>query len=179
MPVSLDLHYVDELIKIRGRALGEGPGAPKLIEGVRAGQSITRSCVVMLSALLQAYVEEVLVSCAVELLPRLADQNNLEKFRKSRYLVGNPNQENINRAFLRLGCRNVLADISWQKSNNDTVLLRLKELNQLRNDIAHGRSTLRIDGNPVSLRLAKVASLRNFVKNFGKRFEDHAKSKVL
>ena len=178
MPDSLDLHYVNELIDIRREALGAGQGAPPIINGVRAGQSINRSCVVMISALLQAYVEEVFVACAAEVLPRLADEDSLTEFRRTGSRIGNPSPENIKKAFWRLGCRNVLADLSWRNSDNAKVLLRLNELVQLRNQIAHGNSSLAILGNPVSLRLSRVEVLRNFAKAFGDRFEDHAKLKV-
>ncbi|UES49686.1 HEPN domain-containing protein [Roseibium aggregatum] len=178
MPVSLDLHFVDELITARREAHGGNPGAPQIINGVRVGQSINRSCVVMLSALLQSYVEEVFVVCATEVLPKLAVEDNLVEFRKKGSRMGNPNKENIRSAFLRLGCRNVLADLSWRNSDNAKVLLRLKEINELRNGIAHGKRQLTIDGNPVSLDLRKVEVLRNFARAFGERFEVHALAKV-
>ena len=178
MPVSLDLHFVDELITARRNAHGGNPGAPQIINGVRVGQSINRSCVVMLSALLQAYVEEVFVVCAAEVLPQLAEEDNMTEFRKTGSRIGNPNKKNINRVFLRLGCKNVLAGLSWRNSDNGKVLLRLNEMNQLRNGIAHGNSRLTIDGDFVSLDLRRVEVLRNFVRAFGERFEDHALGKV-
>jgi hypothetical protein len=53
--VELNLTYVDELISVRQVLHGGNRGAPKKVEdGSREGASINRSCIVMMSALLQA-----------------------------------------------------------------------------------------------------------------------------
>jgi hypothetical protein len=62
---SLDLHYVDELIAVRQNQHGGGQGAPLIIDGHRVGASLNRSCVVMLSALLQTFILESSMSSMV------------------------------------------------------------------------------------------------------------------
>ncbi|HEX2815346.1 MAG TPA: hypothetical protein VHN39_03060 [Phenylobacterium sp.] len=47
---KIDLFFVEELIEARKEQHGGLPGAPLVIDGHRVGTSISRSCIVMLSA---------------------------------------------------------------------------------------------------------------------------------
>ena len=69
--VELNLTYVDELISVRQVLHGGSRGAPKKVsDGSREGASINSSCIVMMSALLQSYMQSVFEICAKEALPR-------------------------------------------------------------------------------------------------------------
>jgi hypothetical protein len=68
---TLDLHFIDELIGVRQAQHGGGRGAPPLQGGHRIGASINRSCIVMLSAVLQSYIEDVFKEAANRAFPQL------------------------------------------------------------------------------------------------------------
>lgn len=174
---SLDLHYVDELIAVRQNQHGGGQGAPLIINGHRVGASLNRSCVVMLSALLQSFVEEVFVNVAVDLLTLDSDAK-LENFSKSLSRWGNPSDENVTALFRRLGIIEVLDGLTWQACRAGRVKANLKQLNEVRNQIAHGRRFLRHNNQAYSLSLAEAIRFRSFALNFGERFCDHARAKA-
>jgi hypothetical protein len=171
---DIDLHYVDELIGVRQAQHGGNRGAPPIVGGHRTGASINRSCIVMLSALLQAYVEEVFKEAARRAFPVLgANEPDFESYWKQMKEWGNPNDSNITRLFLKIGIIDVFAGLSWQGTTTAEIRLKLDHLNQLRNRIAHGSRQLTINNAQYSLSLAKVRMFRNFADNFGARFSEH------
>lgn len=169
----LDLFYIDELISVRESQHGGDRGAPQVIDGHRVGTSINRSCVVMLSALLQGFVEDVFIAASQRKFTNLKTDSDLVKYRKTFRLWGNPNPDNIEALFLRLYIEEALKGLSWQKCDNDSVKSKLREINEVRNGIAHGKRDLTFNQKPVSLSLAKVRSYRNFAEKFGQYFEEH------
>jgi hypothetical protein len=174
--VELNLTYVDELISVRQVLHGGSPGAPKKVsDGSREGASINRSCMVMMSALLQSYMQSVFKICAKEALPSLNDDVVWEAYWKEMKGWGNPSAENVKRLFLKIGVEDVFAGLSWRKCNNATVRDRLNELNHVRNSIAHGANPLRVNSADYSLSLAKVRTFRNYSEQLATRFEGHAK----
>jgi HEPN superfamily RiboL-PSP-like protein len=173
MPVTLDLHYVAELIDVRQQQHGGLRGAPAVVDGYRKGESLNRSCAVMLSALLQGFVEGVFVAASSRALPILNNSGSLEKYRKTFRHWGNPSTENIVTLFGRIGIDDVLSNLSWRNCANSTVRTRLNHLNQIRNAIAHGNRELNVDGRVVSLSLGSVRGYKDFVEKFGARFEAH------
>ena len=175
---TLDLHLVDELIVARQALHGGGVGAPPMVNGHRVGSAINRSCVVMLSAIIQAFVEDVFIVCSQAVFPHL-NGPTLEKYRKSIVQWGNPNPDNIERLFLRIGADKVLTGLSWQKCTEGSLRTKLDHLNQLRNGIAHGRTQLQINGNDVSVSLASINNYRGFAQVFGQYFESHARLKTM
>ena len=176
--VDLDLGYVDEMVDARRLVHGGGRGAPPLAEnGQREGASLNRSCIVLLSAQLQGYVEEVFEVCAKQAIGKLQNPVLWEAYWKQLERWGNPNPGNVNALFLRIGIRDVLAGLNWQKCNNSTVKKKLDHLNQIRNDIAHG-GEITVDGKVENLTLASVERYRDFVAAFAQRFEAHARGKV-
>ncbi|MEH3119841.1 MAG: HEPN domain-containing protein [Methylorubrum populi] len=175
--VVLDLHYVDELIDQRRKQHGGYQGAPPIINGYRQGESINRSCMVMMSALLQAYIEDVFVECSKSVMPNLS--NGIGKYKNSFSRWGNPSPENINNLFLRLGVEKVLDGLKWQRTPDTIVAAKLRVMNELRNKIAHGDKTLIVSGKSVSLSLSIVENYRSFCAVFAQKFEGHAKNKVL
>lgn len=172
--ITIDLHYVDELILVREQQHGGERGAPQIQDGHRIGTSINRSCIVMLSALLQAYVEEVFQDAARRVLPALRnDPAVFERYWNQVRNWGNPSDQNIINLFMRLGAPDIFDGLSWQRTPTAAVKRNLGQLNQIRNRIAHGAAQLTLDGRPYSLSLAAVKSFRNHVASFGGRFSDH------
>lgn len=174
---QIELHYVNELIAVRQHQHGGGPGAPPIQGGHRVGASINRSCMVMLSALLQAYVQEVFQDAAKRAFPALAaNQPDFDQYWNQVKSWGNPSDANIKKLFLKLGIPNVFAGLSWQRTPTARVVKMLDEINQIRNRIAHGHRHLTIDGNAYSLRLADVITYRNMTSSFAQRFEGHVRT---
>ena len=173
---ELNLHYVNELIEVRQEQHGGNQGAPYIVNGHRVGASLNRSCVVMLSALLQSFVEEVFFETSVELLG--IEDNAQSVFRKSFSRWGNPSDQNVRALFNRLGIGDVLADLSWRGCRRGRVNENLRQLNELRNQIAHGGQYLRWQNRPYSLSLAEAVRLRDFAQRFGDYFPAHARSEA-
>lgn len=171
---ELNLHYVDELIALRQGQHGGGRGAPPIVNGHRQGASVNRSCVVLLTALLQTYVEEVFTEAGTRLLPNLHPGTYRDSFAR----WGNPSADNIRRLFHRLGVEDIFSGLSWKNCPNPNVRNRLNRLNQIRNGIAHGREHLRVDGQPFSLNLIEVQGYRNFAEQFGSRFSAHVEGRL-
>ena len=171
---EIDLHFVDELIEVRRIQHGGGRGAPPIQGGHRIGTSINRSCIVMLSALLQSYVEEVFGEAARRTFPRLnVDDAHYEKYWKQMKDWGNPSGSNVRKLFLKIGILDVFDGLSWQGTNTEKIWTQLETLNQIRNQIAHGTRELRLSGRGYSLSLARVERYRNFAEKFGERFSEH------
>lgn len=174
MPINL--HYVDEIVQVRTALHGGNRGAPPLIDGQhRAGASLNRSCIVMLSALLQAFVEDVFKSEARHEFTKLNTDARFEAYWKQLKSWGNPSDDNIKALFLKIGIPDVFDGLSWQRTSTADIRNKLKILNQVRNGIAHGNVQLRVDNHPYSLTLVKIKSLRDFVEQFGLRFEPHVR----
>jgi hypothetical protein len=175
----LNLTAVDELIEVRRMLHGGERGAPPRREdGARQGDSLNRSCVVLLSALLQSYVQEVFEKAAKEALPNLRNDQVWDSYWKQMKSWGNPSADNIKTLFLKIGIHDVLDGLSWQNCDNKLVRRRLNELNQVRNSIAHGADTLKVNSANYTLTLAKVEAFRNFVQAFADRFEERVLDKL-
>ena len=177
--VDLNLTYVDELISVRKVLHGGSRGAPKKVEdGSREGASINRSCIVMLSALLQSYIQEVFERGAKQALPALTADDVWKAYWKQMKGWGNPSADNTKTLFLKIGIHDIFDGLSWQRCDNSTVRSRLNQLNHVRNSIAHGATTLRINDTDYALTLAKVKTFRNFAEIFASRFETHVLNRL-
>lgn len=177
--VGLNLTYVDELINVRQVLHGGNRGAPKKVEdGSREGASINRSCIVMMSALLQAYVQDVFKVCAKEALPTLNTDAVWDAYWKQMKGWGNPSADNIKTLFLKIGVSDVFDGLGWRNCGNTVVRSRLNQLNHVRNSVAHGAAVLRINDANYALTLAKVKIFRNYAEQFADRFEQHARGKL-
>ncbi len=126
----------------------------------------------MLSALLQGYVEDVFLFSSKRLFKTLKGDDVIKRYKDTYLRWGNPNVNNIRNLFRRLGIDDVFDGLSWQKCPSKTVFTKLQEINECRNQIAHGKKL------PESVKLAQVRNLRNFVENFGYRFAAHVNSKL-
>lgn len=177
--VELNLTYVDELIHVRKALHGGNPGAPKKAEdGSREGESINRSCIVMMSALLQSYIQNVFEICAKKALPTLENAGIWDAYWKQMKGWGNPSTDNAKALFLKIGVNDIFDGLSWKKCDNVSVRKKLNQLNQIRNSIAHGGAGLRVNNADYALTLHKVKAFRNFADAFGQRFEGHALGKM-
>lgn len=176
---EIDLHYVNELIEVRQDQHGGARGAPPIVNGHRIGASINRSCIVMLSALLQSYVEEEFKEAARRRFPTLnANLKAFEAYWKQMKGWGNPSDSNIRHLFLKIGVPDVLDGMTWQRTDAERIRFKLRELNEIRNQIAHGTRQLTINQQAYSLDLAKVVAFRNFVEQFAVRFTTHVAATV-
>lgn len=175
---NLNLTYVDELISVRQVLHGGSRGAPKKVEdGSREGASINRSCIVMMSALLQSYIQEVFRLCAKKALPTLKNDDVWDAYWKQMKGWGNPSADNTKILFLKIGAVDIFDGLSWQKCENASIRNKLNQLNHIRNSIAHGNDELRVNNGKYSLTLNKVKAFRDFIEVFGERFEGHALGK--
>ncbi|USA39754.1 HEPN domain-containing protein [Pelagerythrobacter marinus] len=174
---DLVLTFVDEVIEVRKEKHGGRRGAPYVRDdGSREGQALNRAAIALLSATLQTFCEDVFFETSRAVL-NMTDQQ-LEDYRSLYDRWGNPGSGNIKTHFRRLGIPDVIDGLSWQKSSSETIKRKLDDLNQLRNGIAHGREQLVIRGSNVSLSLAIVINYRNFVDQFGRRFQAHVNLKA-
>lgn len=178
MPVPFDLNHIDQLIEARRTLVNQPRGRPPLENGETLGLAVQRASIVLMSAVIQSFVEEVFLEASRTVLRPLRDMANAEPYRKSYNRNGNPSPDNIKRLFVRIGIEDVLDGLSWRKCTNETVRRKLDHLNQLRNGIAHGNAQLRVDGHEVQLRQSMVTNYRNFAERFGHRFEGHVRGKL-
>lgn len=172
--VELDLHYVNELIEVRQDQHGRERGAPLIDNGHRVGASINRSCIVMISALLQSFVEEVFADVSSEYLNIETDEEK-SVYRRTFGRWGNPSDTNIRLLFNRLGIADVLGELTWQATTSERICKNLKQLNEIRNQVAHGKRNLRHNNRSYSLSLAEAVRFRNFARSFADRFEAHVR----
>lgn len=178
MPVQLDLAHIDQLTEARKKLVDKPRGRPPLQNGETLGLAVQRSAIVLMSAVLQSFVEDVFLETSKTALAPVNRLTSTAQYEKSYNRNGNPNPDNIERLFLRLGIENVLDGLSWRKCTNETVRRKLNTLNQLRNGIAHGRTNLTIDGQAYVLRQVAVSNYRNFLEQFGARFEGHVRAQL-
>ena len=176
---QLSLNFVDELIGARQAQHGGGRGAPPIQAGQRIGASINRSVIVMLSALLQTYVEDVFEVCAKQRFPAMAaNQATYDRYWKQLNRWGNPSDNNIENLFMLIGVPDVFDGLSWQKTNKTIIKTKFNHLNQIRNDIAHGAGQLKVNNASYSLTLRKAIVFRNFAEAFASRFETHVLARL-
>ena len=128
----------------------------------------------MLSALLQAYVEEEFQEAGRRAFPALmANPGASDAYWIQMRGWGNPSATNIRNLFLRIGVPDIFSRLAWQGTTSTEVTRKLETLNQLRNRIAHGARQLTVNGTAYSLTLAKVTTFRNLSENFAERFSAH------
>jgi hypothetical protein len=176
--MALSLTALDEVINARISLHGGGRGAPaKLGDGSREGLALNKACVVLLSAALQSYVEDVFLICSFKAFGRTLIDDELKNYQATWSRWGNPNPGNITTLFRRLGVDDILAGLSWQKQSTAQVKNTLDAINQVRNCIAHG-SDIKVNKKDFPLHLAHIRRWRNSCEQFGARFDDHAASKI-
>ena len=99
--------------------------------------AINRASIVLLSAHLQGYVEELHREAATILLSsRVSDVECLIKITSSQFR--NPTANAVTSLFNTIGINNIFVAVKWQKARSDSIQRRLTDLIILRNKIAHG-----------------------------------------
>jgi hypothetical protein len=155
---EIDLAPINELIQARRLQWNE-VGTPQSL-------ALNKSGILIISALLQGHIEEVYVTLCRFLLRHIKEEE-LEQFRRSIGIWGNPSAENINRLFGRIGVMNIIDNITWQKMDGMKIKARLNLLNERRNRIAHGKA---LEG---SLKLAEIENTRDFIEQFAQGLNRH------
>jgi RiboL-PSP-HEPN len=125
--------------------------------------AINRAAMVLLTAHLQGYIEDLYAESAKALLSgSVKDVNALT----SRGLSGfsNPHAYRIDGLFASVGLRNSTSGISWQRASNKSIKKRLTMYIQERNAIAHGKKN--------RVHKAKVIAYKKFVEVFAEHFDD-------
>jgi hypothetical protein len=69
--------------------------------------------------------------------------------------------------FSRIGIEDALDGFSWRNCTNATVRVRLSNLNEVCNQIAHGRRDITVDGRNFTLTLVAARGFRGFAEAFG------------
>ena len=101
-------------------------------------QALNSAAIALLSAHLQGFVADLFKEAAGRLLS--SHFPNVEALIGAAQLRGNPNEQNITKLFAAIGVLDVLAGISWQKCSNQDLRKKLREFNELRNRIVHGKA---------------------------------------
>jgi|GEM_PF-1581375 hypothetical protein len=170
---NISLNALNEVIDARKNLHGGTVGAPiTLVDGVRQGDALNRACVVLLSATLQGYVEEVFMECSEHAFGEYTE-DEAKRYRNTWSRWGNPSPSNITNLFRRIGIDDVFDGLSWQGQGTEALKKNLDELNQVRNRIAHV-VPIAVNGRPFALTLAKIIRWRNVSERFGVKFKDIA-----
>jgi hypothetical protein len=148
---QIDLAPLNELIAARRSQWRE--------IGTTQTLALNKSCILILSALLQGYIEEVFFTLSSNLFRHLSYDDH-DAYRESIRAWGNPSAENIERLFMRIGAVNILENVTWQRTDVKKIKMMLRLLNEQRNAIAHGKSPRG------SLKLSSIERMRDFVNNF-------------
>jgi hypothetical protein len=131
--------------------------------------ALNRAAIVLLSAHLQGFVEDLQFEAAnIVLKDKVSD---IEKIAKNAIPRGvNPHADVIEKIFAGIGLYEILESICWQKASNSTIKRRITDYIQLRNKIAHGTQ--------VSISKAKVNEYKKFVELFAKNLDEIVAVKI-
>lgn len=152
------LSDVDQLMAAHAAVGGAEPGRRFDVEG------LNRAAVLMLSAHLEGYLEDVMA----EALDALNEQLNPKPLTRGFH---NPRPDYIDKLFAFIGMDKPSRSISWQRASNQSVRVNLEKLVQTRNRIAHGATGVRVYKN-------EVTSLRKYVEGFAQRFDGLVRNQV-
>lgn len=101
-------------------------------------QALNSAAIALLPAHLQGFIVELYEETCEHLLAgSVPDHSSITQAAPSR---GKPNVDNINRLFATIGVPSILAGISWSGMNNESLRRKLRDFNELRNRIVHGKS---------------------------------------
>lgn len=140
-----------------------GPGRPANVN------SLNQAAILLLSASLEAYIEDVFTEAAKKLLAdKVQSVDTLIERALSTF--SNPHSDRIENLFASIGMPAVMSSLSWQKTSNVSVKRRLANYIKLRNQIAHGTQA--------SIRKSTAVAFSRFVQNFADRFDDQIKQNV-
>lgn len=138
------------------------PGRPPEV------QALNSAAIVLLSAHLQGFITDIFSEAAKFLIGERVE--DIDALIEAAPVRGNPNEQNITKLFASVGFIDALSGVSWQKMNNKSLRKKLKEFNELRNKVAHGKT--------VKVSKAKVESYKNVWANFARRFDAALKNRI-
>jgi len=131
--------------------------------------ALNRSAIVLLSAHLQGYIEEVFDESARKLLS--GHVHNIDAFIETALSgFSNPQPFRIDKLFAFIGFSNIMSELSWRRTSNSSVKRRLREYIKIRNAVAHGRQ------GRVTKR--KVEAFRRFVQIFARTLDQVLENKI-
>jgi len=107
-----------------------GRGRPPAI------QVLNKAGIVLLSALLQSFVQELAEDHIRLHFSNVA--NDVNTMAEAVSMQGNPHENNINKTFSTIGIPKIVNRLHWHGFDNAAVKTRLRQLNELRNNVAHG-----------------------------------------
>jgi RiboL-PSP-HEPN len=157
---------------VRALALAQRAfGGP--VRGRRWGvAALNRAGIVLLTAHLEGYVEDLFEEGATALASNSFDMNEYDVHAFVAQATGSfrsPKPQNIKDLFTRLGLTDVLGTVQWGNLLNSDVRKRLGDLVALRNEIAHGEQP--------SVTRAQLSSgvifVRNLARNLDKRLYNY------
>ena len=124
--------------------------------------ALNRAAIVLLSAHLQGYIEDLHAEAANHLFSStVMDVNALITEAQSK--ICNPHDYRIEQLFCSLGLPKILEELRWQRASNRRIRVRLSKYIEMRNRIAHGSQE--------TISKEKVQGFKHFVELFAKRFD--------
>lgn len=133
-------------------------------------EALNRAAIVLLSAHLQGYIEDIYEETAHALLKSsVADIDALVRQGQSGFT--NPHAFRIDRLFASIGLPKITDNLSWQRASNKSIKQRLTDYVELRNDIAHGKQS--------TVYKEKVVRFKRFVEVFARTLEQRIENEVL
>ena len=131
--------------------------------------ALNRSAMVLLSAHLQGYIEDVYDEATHLLLDgKIRNVNML--IRQAKRTFSNPHANRINSLYASIGIPDIMDGLSWQGAANKAIKRRLSEYIKIRNDIAHGSQE--------SITKQKVTSFKQFVEVFARNFDEKVSREI-
>jgi hypothetical protein len=124
-------------------------------------QALNSAAVALLSGHLQGFATDLFSEAARHLLA--GHVPDIEALLGAANTRGNPNEHNINQLFSSIGFANVLQGVSWRRMSNDAFRRKLREFNELRNRIVHGRKE--------TVRKSQVTNYMSAWSNFATRLD--------
>ena len=131
--LSRRLADVDELVEAHGALTGTARGRR------RKGPAITRAGVVLLTAAMEAFVEELFEEACDKVFAVLADEERKALYKETSRRLNTANVQNTNLLFFNLGVPWILSGVRWQNCSNAYFCERLDRLIETRGRIAHGK----------------------------------------
>lgn len=152
------LKDVEEVIQAHEALTGGGRGQPRAGQG----RALTRAGIVLLSAAVEAFVEDLFEEAANKLYVAMTDDDKKFLIQHTAKQFNNPNCFKIEVLYLNLGLIRCLEGISWQKFANSKLRKEFNNLVDTRGSIAHGRGG--------GKRLAVLKRWKTMIENFAPRF---------
>jgi len=156
--LSSRLDDIDQLMAAHGAVGGVERGRRFEVE------ALNRAAVLLLSAHLEGYLEDLLSEAVSAVHTGLATDDLTKRF-------ANPTTGNVDGLFRFLGLNKPCDSISWQRAGNAAVKKNINELVETRNAIAHGTTG-------VTVHKRMVTRYRQYVVGFAKRFDNLVRDRV-